>query len=79
MTFFICFHINSDTLYDEYYGYDAITFNMTITQTIAGDQSFVRRIGQRSIHEAKVCASVEHVEVDGHSSPQHLADHRNQV
>lgn len=51
------------------------------SRTVACDHGFrswqVDR--QRSVHEAKVCPSVEHVEVDGHVQVQDLCDHRSYV
>lgn len=41
--------------------------------TIAGDQCSVGRISECSAHEAKTGASVEHVEVDRHASPQNFS------
>lgn len=55
--------------------------NGSSSRTVACDHGF--RGWQvdcgRSIHEAEVCPSVEHVEVDGHVQVQDLCDHSSYV
>ncbi len=53
----------------------------SIPHTIACDHRFgcSHSNGKRPIHEAEICPSVEHVEVDGHVQFEDLCDHRYHV